>query len=267
MNQKGENRMNLKASHLVFFVIFSLLISGCGAGQLFGPTTTPTATITKTATSTPTVTLTPTITLTPTVTLTPTPTQFGGGGGKIAFTSLGAGGTGLFIMNGDGTHVKQLTYNVFANDPSWSPDGKGIIFSLGSREIQNGFYIINADGSDLRFLSWNSNYDMYPNWSPDGSKILFSSCRNDSNPQGCSSDRNYEIYSINLDGSDLTRLTNDPARDTFPVWSPDGKRIAFVTDRNGASMIFIMNSDGSQVKLLTEIVDAWGPSWSPDGKK
>lgn len=61
-------------------------------------------------------------------------------------------------------------------------------------------------------------------------------------------DRNRdEIYLINADGSDLTRLTDDPASDSLPAWSPDGRQMAFSSDRNGNSNIYVINADGSDL--------------------
>jgi Tol biopolymer transport system component len=93
---------------------------------------------------------------------------------------------------------------------------------------------------------------------PSAGKIAFVSSR-DGNP---------EIYTINTDGTDLTRLTNDPAIDEEPAWSPDGQRIAFVSRRSSAyPELYVMNADGSNVVRRTFSGLAENPSWSPDGTK
>ena len=72
-----------------------------------------------------------------------------------------------------------------------------------------------------------------------------------------------EIYRITLEGLEVTRLTDHPGSDAFPTWSPDGRRLAFVSDRDGNDNIYIMNADGSGVVRLTRNTsDDWAPSWT-----
>jgi TolB protein len=77
---------------------------------------------------------------------------------------------------------------------------------------------------------------------------------------------NYEIYLMNADGSNPINLTNNPANDLQPVWSPDGQHIAFSSDRDGHLEIYVMKADGSQQTRLTHSKDGVStPDWSPDG--
>jgi TolB protein len=81
-------------------------------------------------------------------------------------------------------------------------------------------------------------------------------------------DGNNEIYRMDFDGQDQIDLTNNPASDNQPAWSPDGKKIAFTTGRDGNNEIYVMNSDGSgQTNLTNNPASDSQPAWSPDGKR
>jgi TolB protein len=76
-----------------------------------------------------------------------------------------------------------------------------------------------------------------------------------------------DVFVIGSDGSGLVQLTNTPTNDRFPAWSPDGSRIAFVSDRTGIAQIWVMNANGSDPRQLTfdPARKDQVPDWSPDG--
>lgn len=94
-------------------------------------------------------------------------------------------------------------------------------------------------------------------FSPDGMQIAFASTRHG----------NFEIYIMDLDGSNIQRLTDNPAVEASPVWSPDGDRIAFVSLRDGNVEVYVVNADGSNLQRLTQNnYNDFEIDWSPDGR-
>src|SRR5215510_7943670 len=73
---------------------------------------------------------------------------------------------------------------------------------------------------------------------------------------------------MNADGSNLTNLTKNPTYDRGPIWSPSGRRIAFISDRDGNAEIYVMNADGSNpIRLTKNPTSDWFPVWSPSGRR
>lgn len=109
---------------------------------------------------------------------------------------------------------------------------------------------------DQPCCNWNAK------WSPDGKKLAYMTDR----------DGNTDVFVMDADGSNPTRLTDGPTAEHSPTWSPDGTRVAFVSNRDGQSEIYVMDVDGSDPKRITggpepDGAPSWAPSWSPDGTR
>jgi Tol biopolymer transport system component len=173
--------------------------------------------------------------------------------GVIAFALDAGEQRDIYLVNVDGSGLTAVTDDAgWDNWPSWSPDGTRLAFTCRRP--------VPADGGGRVELTNINEWE--PSWSPDGKHISFASTR----------DQNPEIYMMDADGSNLVRLTHDPADDWMANWSPDGTQIVFVSKRDGDWEIYIMDvSDGGQVGdgQLTKLTDNDAPdgfpAWSPDG--
>ncbi len=181
-------------------------------------------------------------------------------GSKLAFVSDVEGHSDIWVINVDGSNAVNLTQDEAADhSPSWSPDGHWIVFA-SLRDSPNWWelYVMRPDGTDVTRLTWwEDASDLSPTWSPDGTKLAFASKR----------DGNWEIYTMDRDGGNLARLTNDPADDSNPAWAPDGSRIAFVSTRDGYPEIYVMSITGGKATNISNAPysSEHGPTWSPDG--
>lgn len=165
----------------------------------------------------------------------------------------------IFRSNVDGTSAINLTNSPgYDGDGVYSPDGARIAFATSRVDPHNiEIYIMNSDGGSQTRLTNQTGNDFEPAFSPDGARIVFTSDRDTAEVGDPFA---YELYAMDSDGSNITRLTSNTARDSGAVFSPDGTRIAF----NRESGIWIMNSDGTEPRLVR---GGSSPSFSPDGTR
>ena len=185
-------------------------------------------------------------------------------GQHIAFVSGRYGDEEIYVVNADGSDRTRLTDSRGSNwSPSWSPDGRRIAF-ISTRDWSFELYVINADGSDPIRLTEKPRIERQQAWSPDGSRIAFTYPRY--RIIGWADDETGDIYVVNADGSGLTDLTKSQGWNSSPSWSPDGGRIAFMSDRDKNWGIYVMNADGSEPARLTKnLSGGYSLSWSPNG--
>ena len=161
----------------------------------------------------------------------------------------------IYIADYDGANVRRVTVSRSLNvTPTWTPDSRAVAYTsyrYGQQDIvvshiYEGRLETPAGGTE-RVHNW------LPSYSPDGRQIAFNSNR-DGNP---------ELYVMNVDGTNLRRLTNHPAIDTSPTWSPLGHQIAFTSDRTGSPQIYVIGVDGAGLRRITFESYCDRPTWSP----
>ncbi|MGZ6012061.1 MAG: hypothetical protein ACXWK0_09505 [Caulobacteraceae bacterium] len=171
----------------------------------------------------------------------------------------------VMLVKADGSEVKELTQgSLNIGFPAWSPDGKTIIFRVWGKENGQdvkGLRAINLDDKKVKTLT--TTWDNFPFFSPSGDKVVFTR-------QLPNTD--FEVFTMNPDGSDQKRLTYTAGADAHATWSEDGKQLWFESSRSGfkdeASLydtspqpyaqVFLMNRDGSNVRQMTD--DKWEDS-------
>ena len=188
-------------------------------------------------------------------------------GTMITYYSDRTGNSEIWVMNADGTDQKQITDNSYWDgNPAWGPDGR-IAFS-SPRTGYMKIWIMEPDGSNQAQLTTGDSNEDAASWSPDGKYIAFVSSKSNSE----------DIWKMDVNTKEYTLLVSDTHYELAPSdnycpnlvstsWSPDGTMIAYHSYKSGSGAIWIMNTDGSNQKMVFdgEGADYYSPTWSPDG--
>ncbi len=221
--------------------------------------------------------------------------------GKIAFTLDRGGNIEIYIIDDNGKNLRRLTDHPEVDFyPAWLPDGRHIAFS-SNRDRDFSIYTMDLAGKNIKRIVDSGDipvispagqwiavshvrgrlqrnpslllvdieglmqreillrapvgfYGMI-DWSPDGKRLAFTI----RTPEVLN-----DIYVVDINGENLRQLTEDPAQDLYPAWSPDGQWIAFWSNREGGNAVYLMDADGANPKRLA---NGRSPEWAPDGQQ
>lgn len=172
--------------------------------------------------------------------------------------------------------IKRITVKIDGlTTPSWSPDGKQLVFT-GYVGGFSDLFIVNADGSGLKRLTEDQYADLHPAWSPDGKSIAFTTDRGPETNFDLLTAGNFRIGIYDL-ASGETRVLNhmQAGKNINPAWGPEGKFLAFVSDRGGVSDLYLYDFAQDEIFQITHLLTGsagFTPlspvlSWAPDADK
>ena len=186
--------------------------------------------------------------------------SYPGDNGRLVFGMVDSTGRHVYSVLPNGHDPRQLTDGPFVDlCAAYSPDGRSITFCSnrsGSFEI----WTMTAQGHNLRQLT-HVGFASFPDYSPNGDRIAFDGQVAD--------DPHDELFVMNRDGSDLHQITSGTGNNDWPAWSPDGRRLAFISDRTGVEQVFTTRPDGTGQTQLTfqPIAHDQLPDWRPNGEQ
>ena len=189
---------------------------------------------------------------------------------RIVFTAKAGAQDAIYIVNvKSGKMEKDIRLGLDGiYNPAWSPDGNEIAF-MGLKNGQSDLYSYDLKQKRLRKITDDVFSDAEPSWSPDGKHLVFISDRGDFSgpvPERFSprqlNMKNFDIFQVSSDGREMSRLVQSDFIERTPVYSPDGKFLAFSSERSGVSNIYLKRiEDGQEYPITNVLTGAFQPSW------
>ena len=173
-------------------------------------------------------------------------------GSKIAFMSNRDGNPEIYVMNRDGSNVRRITNHPMADTtPTWSPSGNQIAFT-SDRGGTPQIYVVNLDGTGLVRISQESYCDRATWSAPPLNEIAYAS----------RSGGGYEIRLFDFGARESRVITDGIGSNESPAFAPNGRHVAFVSDRSGTPQIYTVARDGRDLKQITKVGSNRYPTWS-----
>jgi Tol biopolymer transport system component len=185
---------------------------------------------------------------------------FSNNGRMLAFTGYREGKDVLYLMDVASASVKKridLPSIDAIWSPTWSPDDRHIAFS-GTHGGITDLYMVDPDGSNLRQLTNDAYGDLQPAWSPDGTKLAFATDRSPETNLSVLKFSKWRIAVMDLASGAIEVLPNQGGLNLNPTWSPDGRQLAFISDRTGIPNIFLFDFTDRQHYQLTNVLGGVG---------
>ncbi|HKW49789.1 MAG TPA: hypothetical protein VJN70_20195 [Gemmatimonadaceae bacterium] len=178
-------------------------------------------------------------------------------GKELAFTAQRGGRDVLYLLDVKSRkEIKRFDLPLEGvTGPSWSPDGQRIVFS-GSNGGLTDLYIVDVETSHLDRLTNDRYGDLQPQWSPDGKMIAFASDRGDTSSFTYLRFPKWRITVLDLEKGTMTVLPGQGGLNINPQWAPDGRSLAYVSDRTGIANLFLYDFDSGEHYQLTNVVGA-----------
>ncbi len=189
-------------------------------------------------------------------------------GKSVAFSAKAGPKDKLYIL-GVEKGEKERSYEFDLDgifSPSWSPSKDEIIFA-GLKDGRSDLYLLNLQDSRPTRLTDDIYDDRDPSWSPDGSQVAFCSDRpfGEDSSWDCGS---YAIFALDPEGGEMKQLTGRASRTSSPTWSPDGRKIAFVSDLSGVSNLSVVDLEDTSTVQLTDILGGVStPCWAGEKER
>ena len=176
-------------------------------------------------------------------------------GKYLAFTAQRSGKDVLYLLDVKTRKtVRRLDLPLEgAWSPSWSPDSKHLVFS-GSNGGLTDLYMVDADGQSMNRLTNDKFGDLQPAWSPDGKKVAWASDRGDDASFDLLRFPKWRITVLDLQSGAMTVLPGQGGLNLNPQWAPDGKSIAYISDRTGIANVFLYDFERKEHYQLTNVV-------------
>ena len=189
--------------------------------------------------------------------------SFSPDGRKLAFTAKSGAWDAIYIVDIQTTKTKKYLMKLDgAFTTAWAPNGKYIAF-VGNKDGQSDIYVYDLESDSLIQLTNDVFTDDQPSWSPDSKYLLFVSDRKDYvddsqlPPDFKMSDFDFEkrdVYQIEFATRTITRITNTPWEEQYPLFSPDGKKIVYISDQNGIYNVYILDRTTGKNYPITNLI-------------